>query len=379
MRVGIDASNLREGGGVTHLVELLRAADPRADGFQQVIVWGSGGTLSKIDDRDWLRKIRVEQSDRGLPRRLLWQHFRLKASARRAGCDVLFVPGGSDGSGFRPMVAMSQNLLPFERRETRRFGPSWNFFRISLLRLIQSRTFRRADGLIFLTMHARDVVTEAIGLGCGSVAVIPHGVDERFFRAPREQRAIGEFSAEAPLRLLYVSILDMYKHQWHVAEAAAELRAAGLPVALDFVGPAYPPALKRLNETLRRVDAEGRFIRYTGAVPHEDLPRSYAAADIGVFASSCESLPNILLEGMASGLPIACSDRGPMPEVLGDAGVYFDPERPREIAAAIRRLIDSPELRMEKARAARERAREFSWRRCAAETFAFIAATTGRP
>jgi glycosyltransferase involved in cell wall biosynthesis len=84
-------------------------------------------------------------------------------------------------------------------------------------------------------------------------------------------------------------------------------------------------------------------------------------------------MPNILLEGMASGLPIACSDRGPMPEVLGDAGVYFDPEDPNDIARALRELIDSRELRSKLAKASFERAQGYSWLRCADQTFRFLA------
>ena len=142
---------------------------------------------------------------------------------------------------------------------------------------------------------------------------------------------------------------------------------------LDLVGPAYPPALTRLRKTLERIDPEGEFVRYSGEVPYGELPSRYAQADLCLFASSCENMPNILLEGMASGLPIACSKRGPMPEVLGDAGVYFDPESPGDIARALRDLIDSPELRDRSARASSERAQVYSWRRCARETFGFMA------
>ena len=67
-----------------------------------------------------------------------------------------------------------------------------------------------------------------------------------------------------------------------------------------------------------------------------------------------------------------------MPEILGDAGIYFDPERPSEIAAALRTLIESPELRAEKADAAFRRAKGFSWDRCAEETFGFLIRTMKR-
>jgi len=61
-----------------------------------------------------------------------------------------------------------------------------------------------------------------------------------------------------------------------------------------------------------------------------------------------------------------------MPEVLGEAGVYFDPENPDDIAAAIRALIESPALRGRHGRLAFERAQQFCWCRCADETFSFL-------
>jgi glycosyltransferase involved in cell wall biosynthesis len=128
-----------------------------------------------------------------------------------------------------------------------------------------------------------------------------------------------------------------------------------------------------LKKTLERVDPSGEFIRYSGHVPYSELPARYAQADLFLFASSCENMPNILLEGMASGLPIACSNRGPMPEVLGDAGVYFDPENADDIARALRELIDSPTLRARLSKASFERVQVYSWRRCARETFGFLA------
>ncbi len=377
MILGIDASNLRSGGGVTHLVEFLRAAAPLVHGFERVIVWGCGATLAKIEEKDWLRKVHDTLLDGGLPQRVFWQRFRLRKLAERARCDLLLVPGGSDGSGFKPMVTMSRNLLPFEWREMRRYGLSWLILKVALLRFTQAVTFRRANAVIFLTQYARNTVIQVVGTLPGATSTISHGVDPRFSCAPRPQRKPEEFNESNPCRVLYVSIVDAYKHQWHVAEAVGQLRSTGFSVTLDLVGPAYAPAMRRLNETLQSVDPEARFIRYRGPIPHEELHRLYSAADINVFASSCENMPNILLEGMASGLPIACSDCGPMPEILGDAGVYFDPEKPDEIVQAIRKLIESSELRLEKAQAAFERAQQFSWERCADETLGFLAEVCG--
>jgi glycosyltransferase involved in cell wall biosynthesis len=377
MIVGIDASNIRAGGGVTHLFELLRTADPLVHRFSQVIVWGGKATLSRIEDLPWLVKSHQPLLDKGLPCRTFWQRFRLSKLARAACCDVLFVPGGSYLGDFRPMVTMSQNLLPFEWRELRRFGWSWFTLKMMLLRWTQSRTFRQADGIIFLTQYAKSIVMCVIKAVNGKTTIIPHGIDKRFVCPPREQLPVSQYSIDRPFRILYVSIIDVYKHQWHVAEAIAQLRESGLPVALDLVGPASPPALGRLRATLERVDPASEFISYSGAVPYTELHTRYAQADAFLFASSCETFGQILTEAMSAGLPIACSNRSAMPELLGDAGVYFNPERPAEIASAIRKLFDSPELRSRLACESFEKVQGYSWKRCANETFSFIAQVAG--
>jgi glycosyltransferase involved in cell wall biosynthesis len=376
MILGIDASNIRIGGGVTHLIELLRAADPVSHGFTRVILWSGRSTLSQIDEHPWLEKVHIAELDLGFIQRAFWQRFKLSGLVRAGGCDVLLVPGGSYAGDFHPIVTMSRNLLPFEWRELRRFGWSWLTLKMVLLRWTQSKSYRRADGLIFLTSYAKDAVSKVIGTTSCKKVTIPHGIHDRFNNPPRDQLDLNQYSMDQPFQILYVSTVDVHKHQWHVAEAIAKLRREGVPVALSLVGPSYPPALSRLKATLGRLDPEGEFIRYMGAVPYTELNTIYAEADMFLFASSCENLPNILLEGMASGLPIACSNLGPMPELLGDAGVYFDPERPEDIANSVRRLIESSELRADKAKAAFVLVQQYSWKRCADETFDFLAAVT---
>jgi glycosyltransferase involved in cell wall biosynthesis len=172
--------------------------------------------------------------------------------------------------------------------------------------------------------------------------------------------------------LLYVSIIAPYKHQVNVALAVATLRRKKWPVGLEFVGPAEAEPLQDLRRTITKHDPSGEFLFYRGPAKFQDLKQYYAQADIFVFASSCENMPNILLEAMAAGLPIASSDRGPMPEVLGDAGAYFDPERPDSIAAALETLIADPEMRERCARRGYERAKQYSWARCAKETVSFL-------
>ena len=373
MILGFDASNICGGGGVTHLDELLRAAEPQEFGFDQVIVWGGESTLHVITDRPWLHKAHEPLLDRSLPIRLYWQCFMLDRLARSAGCTVLFVPGGSYGGSFRPFVTMSQNMLPFELYEASRFGFSWPRLRYHLLYRSQSSTFLRAQGMIFLSNYARKVIKGALHGRVADEAVIPHGVDTRFLCQPRKQKDISDYSLQNPFRILYVSTVNLYKHQWNVAEAVSKLQRSGLPIEVNFVGPAYPRALRRLKAVMSNIDSEGEYIHYTGSVPFDQLHSTYHQADAFVFASSCENLPNILLEAMAAGLPISCSNRGPMPEILGNAGVYFDPEKPNEIAGSLSELITDSDLRGKLAHSAYARAMNYSWSRCANETLGFLA------
>ena len=378
MRLCIDASNIRSGGEVTHLVELLRCADAPTHGFDKVFVWAPAATLARIAERPWLVKRTDPVLERHYLLRALWQRNALGGRAQEDACDLLFVPGGSFVTGFRPVVTMSRNMLPFDLRELLRYRLSALTAKFLLLRRTQAQSFRQADGTIFLTRYAHDAVLAVTGPLRGQTATVPHGVDARFFNPPRPQRALADCTANDPFRIVYVSIVDVYKHQVRVAEAVAQLRARGYPIRLDLVGPAYPPALLRLQRALRKIDPLREAVRYLGPIPHDDLHAVYAAADMGVFASSCENMPNILLEGMAAGLPLACSSRGPMPEVLGDGGEYFDPERTASIVEAIAKLADSPAWRQAKARAAWTRAHQYSWVRCADETLAFLASVAQR-
>jgi len=373
LRLGIEASNLRVGGGVTHLRQLLRAADPREFGFSRVVVWAGTTTLEQLpQEQAWLRLEHHAILDRSLPWRLWWQSVRIARVAQRE-CDLLFVPGGSYAGSFRPFVTMLRNLLPFEASERARYGWSGMRVKLAVLERAQTATFRRAAGVIFLNQYARAELEHRIGALRAETAIIPHGVDDRFRFSPRPQKPIAAYSMERPFRLLYVSSVDMYKHQWIVAEAVARLRQNRVPVSIEFQGPLYGPAWRKLDAVLRRFDPRGEFLVVKGAVKYDDLPMSYAAADGFVFASSCENMPNILLEAMAAGLPIASSRRGPMPAILGDAGVYFDPESVDETASALQRLLSDVESRARWAQAAFQKANEFSWTRCASETYRFLA------
>ena len=378
MIIGIDASNIRVGGGVHHLVEVLAVADPEKHGFSKIVLFGGDRTLEKIEPRSWLIKVNPLALNGHLIQRVGWQRFRLSNAARSHGCDLLFVPGGSFAGNFRPVVSMSQNLLPFEWKEFRRYGWSWPTLRMLLLRWSQAHTFAFVDGVIFLTEHARSVVCQVVQLPVTKTTIVAHGINARFFSRPKSQLPISDYSSDRPYRILYISTIDVFKHQWHVVEGVSKLRSLGYPIVLDLVGSSYPPALDRLKQALAIHDPHNAFARYVGPLPYNEIERKYAEADLFVFASSCETFGQIITEAMCAGLPITCSARSAMSELLGSCGIYFDPEDPGSIADAIRRLLEDPILRSSIATEANKMSAKFSWERCADETFEFFQATLRR-
>ena len=272
-----------------------------------------------------------------------------------------------------PYVAMSQNLLPFEPAERARFGLSLTRLRLKLLQIVQTRTMQGACGLIFLTSYAANRIHSSIDCIGTRTTIIPHGVDSRFRLNPRPTLSPSTYSFSRPFKLLYVSDISPYKHQVEVVRAISNLRAQGIPLALDLVGPAYAPYLKRVERLRDSVEAQGKFITYKGQLTYSEMHLTYHRSDAFLFASTCENLPNVILEAMASGLPIASSSAGPMPEILGDAAVYFDANDAGSISQSIHTLFSCPELRARIACGAYERSLRFSWRNCSDETFGFIA------
>jgi hypothetical protein len=373
MIIGIDASNIRGGGTVTHLVETLRCLCPQEFDISRIVVWGGSKTLALIDNHSWLEKRAPLELELSLTQRVIWQKVKLSKAALEASCDLLFVPGGSYVGNFRPVVMMSQNILPFEMPELLRDGWSWTMVKNLLLRSGQSRAFRHADGVIFLTEYGYRSVLEVTGKLRGRSIIIPHGLTPRFLRVPKPQLSITEYDTKKPYRLLYVSSVLQYKHQWHVVESVAALRREGLPIVLDIIGSSSISALARLDASIHKWDPERNFICYYDEIPYGEINEFYDMADLFVFASSCESFGIALLEAMSAGLPIACSNRSAMPEILSDAGVYFDPEKPKEITNALRYLIESPKIRTEKSMASYQLAQKYSWDYCTKNTFSFLA------
>ena len=372
MNIAIDASRNRSGGAKAHLIGILSKCIPARHGIQEIHVWAFKELLDQVPDYPWLIKHNPASLEQSLSKQLGWQATALAGEIKSAGCDILFTTDASTLCYFTPMVVLSQDMLSYEPGVMAYFGYGIARLRLLAILAIQNLAFQRATGVIFLTRYAAKVIQKSCGF-LPNVTYIPHGVDAVF----QQTQAINGWPKgdERPIRCIYVSNTEMYKHQWVVVEAISLLRRRGHNLTLSLVGGGKGPAQKLLQDAIDATDPASSFIKKLEFLPHNDLPALLAEADLFVFASSCENMPVTLVEAMAVGLPIACSDRGPMPEVLADGGRYFNPEDSESIAGAIEQIIQSPALRLAIGQRAKALSQQYDWKRCADETFSFIAET----
>ncbi|NOR80233.1 MAG: glycosyltransferase [Methyloprofundus sp.] len=370
MKIAVDASNIRKGGGITHLVNLFKYLDIDKVDIDEIVLFSGLETLSAIADKPWLIKINHSFLEKNLFWRVLWRHYKLPEMLVKYKCDVLFSPGSITVKTELPIITISQNMLPFDKIEKQRYSIGRRL-RYSLLKIIQTRSFNQSNGVIFLTHAHLDKVENEIGKIKARTIIIPHGVEASFFQTTRHKDQSIDDSKHV-FKWLYVSYVKPYKHQWNVVRAIMSLRNKGVNVKLDLVGPAYLPSLNHLKAVMQECDPGSSFITYHGPKYGEELRNSLNQADGFVFASSCETFGQVLIEAMASGLPIASSNIAVAQEVAQDCAEYFDPENTQDIANAMNTIIQNAARRQQSASRAREIASVYSPEYSANTTFKFI-------
>jgi glycosyltransferase involved in cell wall biosynthesis len=121
---------------------------------------------------------------------------------------------------------------------------------------------------------------------------------------------------------------------------------------------------RELRERARMLGID-RDIRFPGWVSAAELEGLWVLADVFVFPSLYEGFGLPVLEAMARGVPVACSNTSSLPEVAGDAALLFDPHDESAIADAVRRLLGDPDEAGRLRAHGRQRARLFTWNRTA--------------
>lgn len=191
-----------------------------------------------------------------------------------------------------------------------------------------------------------------LGLGRDRVFVTPEGVDDAFFDLP-------QVAPERPY-LLALGTLEPRKNYARLIRAflRARLDAELLIVGRDGW----------LFDDVYAAAAGHGSVQILGYVPEEKLHRLLAGADAVLYPSLMEGFGLPILEGLAAGKPVLTSDRDPMREIAGGAALLVDPADEDALRDALVRLRGDTELRRELARRGPQRARQFTWDRCAMAT-----------
>jgi glycosyltransferase involved in cell wall biosynthesis len=220
---------------------------------------------------------------------------------------------------------------------------------------------RRADRIITVSAHTRERGIAVLDLDPARVRVVHHGLDRAAF-PPGNGEAVG-----TPPYFLCLGNTKPYKNTRAAIEAFARLLADRPGCRLVITGRGDSrESLAELAATLRVAEA----VRFTGPVPHGDLLELLHGAVALVFPSLVEGFGLPLVEAMSAGCPVVGSAAPTVAEVCGDAALLPDPTDPARIADAMRLMLDDSAVRREYRRRGFERAREFDWERCAAETLA---------
>jgi glycosyltransferase involved in cell wall biosynthesis len=226
---------------------------------------------------------------------------------------------------------------------------------------------RRADHIVVVSEHSKRDLISAYGIAAEKITVVYEAAAPDF--CPQPPQAVASVRARYGLPeryLLSVGTIEPRKNLTRLLAAFEAVYADGLADGLVIVGKRgwlYGDFFARLEESPVR-----EVVLLPGYVPDDDLPAFYAGAQALILPSVYEGFGLPVLEAMVCGTPAVASNASSIPEIGGDAALYFDPLDVEAIVDAIRRLLRDISLRDEMRERGLARAARFSWQQAAAET-----------
>lgn len=295
--------------------------------------------------------------------------FTTKISVRRIipdNLDLFFSPyvTGIPKNGFSKMVVMVHDLV-FMRFPEHRGKKLSNYYLKRHKIAIQN-----CQKIIVPSMSTKLDLINLLDANAKKIVLIPEAADERFkpIKDPKKiKQIISQYFDPSFKYILSVGTLEPRKNLAKLVEAFSLLPHQILKnYRLVLVG-----AKGWNNSPLYQIISDlniGDKIILSGFVSDEDLPYIYNGAKIFVYPSLYEGFGLPPLEALACGLPIISSKTSSMGEVIGKAGILIDPENEKEIAGAIKLLINKPKLAQKLSKQALAQAKKFSWGKAAKET-----------
>lgn len=296
---------------------------------------------------------------------LIWETWHLPRAVRTWAPDVLvcpktLVPAGLP-SGLR-VVSVLLDLLYFPIRGVYLHEYKWRD--VVYMRLALKRALARADVIVCISECTRRDAREVLGLGDDRLRTVPLGV------RPPDPAALTPAAVDAVRRrhgldapyLFYAGSLSPRKN---IPLLLRALQALGARIPHRLVVTAGKSWRDRaVFDTVRQLGLDDRFVRL-GAVDEADLAALYAGADAFVFPSLYEGFGLPVLEAMACGCPVICSNASALPEAAGDAALLVDPADVEAWSAAILRVVGDVAYAATLRARGTARAAALTWERCA--------------
>lgn len=355
IRILINGLHAKSGGGVIYLRNMLPrlAADSRLD--LHLLVHSDQRTLfAPVDGRV---RTHVARFRSGFTKGLLWEQLALPRLARALGADVTYSPANF-GPIFAPnpviLLRNSLAVADVDPRLSKRIY--W-----AALRTMTALSVLGCRRAIAVSEYARrNLLSGLTKRAARKTVLVHHGVDDAF-RADPETSG----SRDGAGFLLAVGDIYVQKNLHSLIAALPLVRATTPDVLLRIAGhPVDNDYYHRLRKEVADRNLENH-VEFLGRLETDALIALYRSCAVFVFPSTVETFGNPLLEAMACGAPIACSNTTAMPEVVGDAALQFDPGDTDDIARAIVRLLRDPDLATTLRTRGMRRAALFSWERAA--------------
>jgi len=350
---------------IINILKEFAALEDRPD--FEVIVYEDEKELF-VPNPDSMSTISFGDSLRSPVANIAWHQISLPKLCRKQKYDVLFLPAGNRRLPVSLPCPSVGTVHDFSSIHVEgKYDPARMFYIKRVLPFLA----RKLTRVLTVSESSKRDIVEYAKVPEEYVTVTPLAADNQVYFPRSAAECVEHIGPKYDIRPPYILYISRIEHPGKnhagLIRAFSDLKASEhISHSLVLAGSDWDRA-----EEVHRVADESPYsddIVFTGFAPTEDIPLLYCGADIFVFPSLYEGFGMPILEAMASGIPVACSNISSMPEVAGDTGILFDPYDEQSITEAMRRLLTDPDLLNVCRERGLERAKKYTWSATAALT-----------